>query len=117
MSPPLEEWARAYLATLAIEVPIVAGWLRDRAPPVEVAAVALLASTLTHPALWYAWPRFEPGWAWLGGGEALVWTAEALVYWIWLRRAGVPGAGRRALAVACLANGSSMAAGLLLLQG
>jgi hypothetical protein len=114
VTPPLEEWARAYLATLVIEVPIVAGWLRGRVAVLDAVAVAILASTLTHPLLWYAWPTFEPYWLRLGAGEALVWTAEALLYTLWLRRAGAPDAARTGVFVACLANASSMITGLLI---
>jgi hypothetical protein len=117
VTPPLDEWARAYLATQVIEVPIVAGWLRGRLPVGEAAAVAILASTLTHPALWYVWPRFEPGWLYLGAGEAIVWAVEAVVFALWLRRRRVPQALRTGVLVSCLANGSSMMTGILLLPG
>lgn len=112
MSPPIEEWARAYLATQVIEVPIVVGWLRGRVPVADAVPLAILASTLTHPALWYVWPDFEPYWLRLGSGEAIVWTLEALLYAIWLRRRGQPASV--GVFVACLANASSMLVGLLI---
>lgn len=114
MTPPLDEWARAYLATQVIEVPIVVGWLRARLPLREAFAVAVLASTLTHPALWYVWPRFEPHWLYVGVGEALVWSTEALLFTLWLRRHGVADAARLGTGVACLANASSMLTGFLI---
>jgi hypothetical protein len=114
MSPPIEDWARAFLATQVIEVPIVAGWLRGPLPLAEAAALGVLASSLTHPLLWYAWPRFSPAWLQMGAGEALVWTAEAALYALWLRRAGAARPWRQGLVVSCLANGSSMLAGMLL---
>jgi len=113
VTPPLDEWARAYAATQVIEVPIVVGWLRGLLPLHEAAAIAVLATTLTHPALWYLWPRFEPGWMYLGAGEAVVWTVEAALYTYWLRRRGAPDAVRAGVLTACLANGSSMLTGLL----
>lgn len=117
MSAPLDEWSRAYLATQVIEVPIVVGWLRGRLPFGEALPLAILASTLTHPLLWYAWPAFEPRWLQIGTGEAVVWLVEALLYATWLRRAGVADAARTGLLVACLANASSMLTGFLLWSG
>lgn len=114
MNPPLDLWCRAFLATQLIEVPIVVGWLRDRLPVPQSVTLAVLASALTHPALWYLMPRLQPEWLNLAVGEALVWLAEAAWYRHWLARAGVPDAGRRAFGVACLANGSSMLTGLVL---
>jgi hypothetical protein len=114
MGAPLDEWARAYLATQVIEVPIVVGWLRGRLPISESLPLAILASTMTHPLLWYLWPKFEPFWLHIGVGEALVWLAEALLFAVWLRRAGVADAWRFGLLVACLANASSMLTGFLL---
>lgn len=112
MTPPIEEWARAYLATQVIEVPVVAGWLRTRLPLPEALGVGILASTVTHPLLWYAWPVFEPKWLSLGLGEVLVWLVEGALYaaWLW-RRGHPPGVG---FGVALLANAASLTAGLLL---
>lgn len=115
MSPPFDAWVRAYLATQIIEVPIVAGWLRGRIPAFEAAAVGVLASTITHPALWYVWPDFEPYWLRIGAGEAIVWAVEALLFAAWLRRAGEPRPVRVGVAVSCLANASSMLTGFVLL--
>ena len=114
MNPPLDIWARAFVATQLIEVPIAVGWLRDHLSIPRAITLAFAASALTHPALWFLLPRIEPPWLNLAAGEALVWLAEAAWYRHWLQRAGVSDPGRRALGIACLANGSSMLAGLLL---
>ncbi len=117
MSPPVESWARAFLATQVIEVPVVVGWLRGKVPVREAVPLAILASTLTHPLLWYAWPTFQPYWLWLGTGEALVWTAEGLLYAAWLHRRGAPRPLLTGVLVSCLANASSMLTGLLVARG
>jgi hypothetical protein len=114
LSPPIAEWARAFLATQVIEVPIVVGWLRASVPVRDAVPLAILASTLTHPALWYLWPTFQPHWLHVGTGEALVWTVEAGVYALWLRRAGAPTPWRTGVFVSCLANASSMLTGFLI---
>jgi hypothetical protein len=115
VSPPLDLWLRAFLATQAVEVPIAAGWLRDRRPIGECALVAALATTLTHPALWYIWPWTAER-AGLALGEAVVWTAEAAVYAAWLRWRGEDprSALRVGVGISVLANGASTAVGLLL---
>jgi hypothetical protein len=78
VTPPLEVWLRAFVLTCLIEVPIAAWVLRGRMA-VRV-ALALLAQALTHPALWYLAPRFEPYWAWLVVCETAIFLLEAAVY-------------------------------------
>jgi hypothetical protein len=86
VTPPLELWLQAYALTLAIEVPIAVGLLWRRVPIREAAACALLATTLTHPALWYLAPRFEPYATWVLVMEVLVFSVEAAVWTSWLQR-------------------------------
>jgi hypothetical protein len=108
--------AHALLLTLAIEVPLVVGLaVAGRRPRAEVARLgvaALGASLLTHPLLWLADAALSDTLAWaprvaaLEVGVALV---EAAVY------AVAGGVGwRRGTLLSLVANGASLAAGLLI---
>ena len=103
MSEALLSWALAFAVTQAVEVPLYrragASW-----------ATAALASTLTHPVVWFGFPAAVPL-AWghvpmVALAEAFAVGAEAL----WLRHRGV----QRALAWSVAANGASFSVGLVL---
>lgn len=78
--PPVELWAWAFGWTVAIEAPIVVGALRLatswRQPWGRAIALAISLQLLTHPALWYLAPRFDPYLLWLILMEAGVALAE-----------------------------------------
>jgi hypothetical protein len=111
--------AAAYLpylfATWAIEVPLLVYLLRGRASWRRSAAVGLLGSGITHPLLWFVWPRVVPHWgdqAYLASGETLVFLMEAALIWLFIfrgRRRGLESAALASLAT----NAASFAAGLL----
>ena len=65
-------WVVGYLFTQAIEVPL---YLRVTSLP-----VAVLASTLTHPIVWFVFPALWPGGyvSMLVAAELFAWGAEAL---------------------------------------
>jgi hypothetical protein len=98
----LLQWLGAFALTQVVEAPIYrragASW-----------RTALLASTLTHPVLWLGFPflsRLGLGyWGTVVLAEALVTAFEAA----WLSFWGV----RRALLWSVLANGASVAVGLV----
>jgi hypothetical protein len=96
-------WLAAFAFTQAVEAPLYAAALRGRRGRW---AWALAASALTHPVVWFVFPRVWPG----GYGhqvlaaEAFAVTAEA----VWLGALGVPRAAWWALA----ANGLSAGLGL-----
>lgn len=106
-------WLIAFAFTQAVEVPI---YLRATGGRL---GVSFLASTLTHPVVWFVFPALLSGLERLVGAdlglpgyvgmvvcaELFAWLAEAL----WLRRHGVV----RALLISLLANGSSLSLGLL----
>ena len=95
----LRGWLLAFAFTQAIEIPI---YLRAGAP----LWVAFGASALTHPVVWFAFPRLGAPWGWtVLWAELFAWLAEAL----WLRCHGV----RRALWWSLAANGASLSLGLL----
>lgn len=108
--PPVELWARAMLATCIWEGLVH----QDMAVPPLVRAEALLmtllVNTLTHPALWYVAPRFEPWWLWLIVMESAVVAVEAVLIGVWLRERG---GGQSGLRISLIANTLSTVVGLL----
>jgi hypothetical protein len=80
-------YAVALLLTLAIEIPIVAAGLARwyRVPVPRGIMIALVASLLTHPVVWFALPAsLVPSLGTLGYllvAEAFAWLAEAAIFW------------------------------------
>ncbi len=85
MFVPLPVYLSYLLLTLTIEAPLVllllvrrCGWLRS-------SCVAVLASCITHPLLWFAWTRViapaERYGLYVATGETLVVGIEAGVFW------------------------------------
>jgi hypothetical protein len=92
-------WLLAFAFTQAVEIPI---YRRAGAP----LWVAFGASALTHPVVWFVFPRAGLPWLWMVlWAELFAWLAEAA----WLRWHGV----RRPLWWSLLANGASLSLGLL----
>jgi hypothetical protein len=111
MYVPVDAWLRAFLLTVAVELP-VAFWLlrgRDPAGP-RLAAVIVFASLLTHPAVWFVFPQvfYLSTPEYLLAAETWAVVVEAAFYWTVVRGVG-PG---RALAVSLAANLASFVAGL-----
>lgn len=102
-------WARAFVLTQVVEAPIY-----RRVAPVPVWA-ALAPSAITHPFVWFVFPRLqEHGASYLQmalAAEAFAWVVEAVFLALAAR---VP--WRRAFLVSLLANASSVAVGLFLRQ-
>ncbi len=113
-------WAKAFVATQLIEVPIYLRFCVPRRP-----WVALGASTLTHPLLWaLLWPSWFLVRAsvlarapWLGDrqteivavtavGEGLVWLTEGLWFRLW--------GGHQPWRWSLVANATSAGVGVLL---
>lgn len=102
----LSGWLPAFVLTQAIEAPIYrlgarAGW-----------ATALLASALTHPIVWFAFPALLEG---AVGYAPMVVLAEAFAVAVeaaWLAYRGV----RRPVVWSVVANAASATVGLLLRQ-
>lgn len=87
--PPLDLWACAFAATCLFEVPIVVGLTRGVFRRTGHAAVVGFGlQLLTHPALWYAVPQFEPRWAYLWVAETGVTATEALALYAAARLIG-----------------------------
>jgi hypothetical protein len=106
-------WLYAFLLTAAIEIPVVLvltygnaiSWRRR-------ASFGLLAQLVTHPFVWFIFPTIPgiTGRTALTLSELYAWFAEAAVYAL----AGVAPTSLSALGVAGVANGLSLAVGLLM---
>jgi hypothetical protein len=106
-----EHWARAFLVTLISEMIIVPPLLRSGSRSRSFATV-FCVNLVSHPALWFAFPRFHPYELWLAAGELCVVLFEAFVYW----RAGTTqGSWRNAVAASAAGNLVSFGLGVLLL--
>jgi hypothetical protein len=109
----LHAWLRAFLLTTVTELAVAVPVLGHEGPlPRRVAAVCL-AQLATHPAVWFIWPLF--GWprpTYLLVAEAFALITEALIYRLAFERL----LWSRAFAASALANGVSVAVGLLFLR-
>ena len=106
-----QDWLQAFLLTQVIEVPIwLAAARRVRLPRRLLVAVG--ASTVTHPVLWFAipWGRLDPSQYW-----PTVAVAEAVVVAVEAAFAKVLGV-RDAWLWSLCANATSVGLGLLVIQ-
>jgi hypothetical protein len=111
----LLSWLGAFLFTQAVEVPVWAPALRtDRrlTPGAEAwplwrcVAVGFGASAITHPIVWFLFPRYAPGSYW-------VMTAQAEAFAVLVEAAYARAFGlQRALTWSLLANALSAGLGL-----
>ena len=93
-------WLWGFLFTQIVEIPIYAWPLRGRV------GVAFTASAITHPIVWFVFPRLIQPYV------PMVLAAElfaVVVETVWLRRFGV----RHALLWSLAANGASVGLGFL----
>jgi len=115
-TPVLEAWAWAFALTLAVEVPLyvlLARAGRGGAVPglARLVLAAAASSAVTHPLLWFAWPRVVGGYAaCVVSGEILVVVVETVVFGSLAR----PVPWLRCLACSLVANAASLVAGLVL---
>lgn len=112
----VELWLLAFLATVVIETPVVVWLTRDLLERRSALGLALGLQCLTHPALWFGVPRFQPHWLWVACAELGVVLVEAIALGLFLRRAGAARevAIRRGAAVSLFANSVSALIGLAL---
>ena len=111
MDSYLYRWFTAWVLTLALETPVVVRLLRGHASTRQAAELSVLATTLTHPLLWFAWrPLVEDYTTYVVSGELLVFLAETAVY----RQVTT---WRHAALVSLAANAFSWGFGWLLLYG
>ena len=105
----LAVWTRAFLLTLAIEAPLVLiGFARVGIT--KRIAIFFLANCLTHPALWFVFPRFDPYVIWLLLAETIVILVEWGVFAAAFRSTY---SARYALLISFCVNFSSTLVGLI----
>jgi hypothetical protein len=107
-------WLIAFLLTVAVETPIVVALTRGHSVTAgRRALIALFAQLLTHPLVWFVFPRLVglTGRSSLALSELWAWLGEAAFYAVVL-----PGLSpARALGVSALANAASLLVGMVLL--
>ena len=107
---PADDWLRAFLLTLAVEVPL-ATWLLRRAEieSWRAAVIVFIANLATHPLVWFAWSQvFLIGTPeYVIAAETWAVAIEAVVYAVTIGGLGA----RRALLISLIANGASFALG------
>lgn len=98
-------WQSVFVLALALELPLVAAFA-PRGRRLRAIAASLIGNAVTHPLLWFVWPRWLPSLAALLVGEGFAIGFEALSL------ATIGGLERRrALAVATAVNLYSWALG------
>ena len=105
-------WMRAFLLTLAIELPIY--WVIGHrfAKGWKTILGGLVGTGLSHPFLWFFWVRMfttSQYRIYAGSGETIVILFEAVVFWLIAR----PIPLRYAVVTSLLANVASVSFGIL----
>jgi len=99
-------WLTSFLLTNALELPVLLLVFRDVSRK-RVLLVGMLATSLTHPVLWWVWPHVVSDYTTaVLTGEILIVCVEAIVLGL-----GLQVGWRKALAGSALANGTSMVLG------
>lgn len=104
---PLVDWLRVFAATQAVEL-AVAGPLLARVEPRRARRllVVLAATLLTHPVVWFVFPRLGLRYAaMVWASELFAWLVEAALYARAWPALGAP----RAVLVSAAANAASLA--------
>ena len=123
MTVPLSVYLPYLLLTLGIEAPLVFALLARRAGWQRALLVALVASLVTHPMLWFLWSRvvsIQRHYVWYSlSGELLVVLVEAGIFFALALRPRRESDSLRsrlgtALGVSLLVNVSSWGTGMLL---
>lgn len=103
-------WRWVFALALTLELPLVALAV-PRPQRLRAVSVAVLGNAITHPALWFLWPRIMPYGAALIVGELVAVGAEGALL------ATLGKLGRRGIWIALAANLYSWAIGELILRG
>jgi hypothetical protein len=112
MTHPFWVWLTAFVWTNALELPVYVLALRRRFDCWWMPCVlAFVLNVVTHPALWYVFPRISPFWLYAVCGEAAVVCIEAVGVKLALRKRGTM---RFAFGVSLAANTVSTVVGLAL---
>lgn len=104
-------WIRSFAFTLAAEAPVYVLASRRVVPAWRACLAGMACSAITHPLLWFVWPRVIRDYAtYIATGELLVAVIESLVFFLLCR----PIRFSRAVAASFLANAFSYGLGLAL---
>ena len=110
-----EQWARAFLLTLAVEMPLYLWLLRRRGFSTPSALVcAFIANAVSHPFFWFVFPSFTPYAAFLLAGESLVIAIETAILWAGARLTKADTRAAPLFFIACAVNAVSTVVGLAL---
>lgn len=112
MYVPFDVWFRAFLLTLAVEVPLAVLLLRRWEPSrPRLLALVVFANLASHPAVWFVFAQFlmvgTPEYVLVAEGWAI--ACEAVFFWAAFR--GLP--PRRAILVSLAVNVASFLAGMV----
>lgn len=107
-------WLIGFGLTLLFELPLAAWMLKAHESRLwRRLLLVLFANFATHPLVWFFFPGIPLGrFARLGLSELWAFGAEALFYWVVLEHLGKG----RAVSTSLLANGTSFAAGWLIVS-
>jgi hypothetical protein len=112
-------WLEAFAFTLVVEIPLfvavarlgAAGAGGRRAPLWRLALAGAAGTVLTHPLLWFVWPRVVHDYtAYIASGELLIAAIESATFFALAR----PITLARAIAASFIANAASFGLGVAL---
>ena len=107
----MTRWLLAFAWTLALELPVYTWLLSSRARSwQQLCGLVLLVNAITHPLLWFGFPRLTPYWLYLVTGEGCVLMVEAAILAIAFRDV------RRAAIASLAANLTSTVIGLVVMR-
>lgn len=76
-----ELWLKAFFITVFSELLLIP-FLLPRVSRARLVLSCLFVNSLSHPFLWFIFPRFLPYALWLACGEFSVVMIEAVLYWM-----------------------------------
>ncbi len=104
-------WIRSFGFTIVAEAPVYILLGYGRVGIARAFLAGALGSCITHPLLWFVWPRVVADYhLYVTSGELLVAIIEAIVFYLLARPVGIA----RAVAASFLANAWSFGLGLFL---
>jgi hypothetical protein len=101
-------WRSVFLLALALELPIVT-WLSPRERRARALVASIVGNAITHPLLWFVWPRVMPYTAAVIVGELVAFSLEGALLTIALK-------SKRGFAISLVANAYSWAVGELVMR-
>ena len=107
-------WFLSLLFTWVVEIPVFVQLVRGTVPWPRAAIAGAAGTLLTHPLLWFVWPRIVgPDYTvYVGSGELTVGVVESLTFFALAR----PVSFWRAVSTSFLANAASYGLGVLVLH-